>query len=108
MDQIADTLWHETVTVRLTPHPGLSATQRAVVERERCMHDGEVAVPVRKAVVLHLLDGLGLLEAVREGDATPDATRGVPRLDAADLRPLLPTTTPQPKDHAPRTTRGML
>ncbi|AWU95608.1 WYL domain-containing protein (plasmid) [Azospirillum ramasamyi] len=102
VDQIADTLWHETVTVRLAPHPGLSATQRAVVEREHCMHDGEVAVPVRKAMVLYFLDGLGLLDAVREGDGTPDATRGVRCLDAAALRPLLPASGPQPQDHAPR------
>jgi hypothetical protein len=90
VDAIADTSWNETIEVVLAPDRGLSASQKAAIKREFQMKDGRAAIPVRKALLVYFLGRLGLLEAVRRGDSSPDVSRGISCLNPHDLRPILP------------------
>lgn len=90
VDGVADTLWHERVKVVLAPHEGLSASQKAVVEREYGMVRGRVEASARKALVTYFLERLGLLAAVQGGDGAPSTVKGIRCVNAAEIRPLLP------------------
>lgn len=90
VDEVADVQWNETIPVRLAPHPGLSDTQRRVVEHEHGMRNGCVAITVRKALVVYLLDRLGLLGAVRDGSGIPDVARGIRCLNPEDVTAFTP------------------
>jgi predicted DNA-binding transcriptional regulator YafY len=90
VDAIADTSWNETIEVVLAPDRNLSASQKAAIKREFRMKDGRVAIPVRKALLVYFLGRLGLLEAVRRGDSSPEVSRGINCLNPHDLTPWLP------------------
>lgn len=55
VDSAADWQWHQIVEVRLAPHRGLTAGQRAAVAREYDMQDGERVIAVRLALLFYLL-----------------------------------------------------
>ncbi|MDQ2069828.1 WYL domain-containing protein [Natronospira bacteriovora] len=58
-----DWLWHEFVTVRLGPHPGLEEGQRKALQMDYEMVNGEIAVNIRGALVFYLFNRLGLEES---------------------------------------------
>jgi hypothetical protein len=90
VDDAGDTEWHGWTDVLIAPHDALTTSQRAIIELDYGMTDGQATVRVRRALVLYVLDRLGLLEAVRTGDGRPDAARGIRCLNSDALRPLLP------------------
>ena len=90
IDGAADRDWHEFEHVVLRPRADLSAAQRRVVEADYGMHGGRVAVSVRRALLIYLLDKLGLLGSVRGKPDGTDRHRAVTCENAGDLRALLP------------------
>jgi hypothetical protein len=94
VDSVADADWNETVDVILAPNENLSPSQRAAVEADYGMSHGTVKIQVRRAMVLYMLDSLGLLNSVRANPATPDPTRDVRCGNAGELRLLLPPADP--------------
>ena len=52
--------WHEYLELHIGPHPGLSETQKAVVELDYGMQDGRVELRVRRALLPYTLKHLGL------------------------------------------------
>ena len=50
-----DRLWHTFVEVKIAPHPGLSETQKLVIEFDFAMQDGILACKVRAALVNYFL-----------------------------------------------------
>lgn len=57
-----DEAWNRMVTLTIAPHPGLSAHQQAVVERDYGMQRGILALTVREAVSFYARKRLGLVE----------------------------------------------
>jgi hypothetical protein len=55
-----DVAWHTRIPLRLEPHPGLTPTQRAIIEREYGMVDGAVLLRVREALLHYTLTQLRL------------------------------------------------
>lgn len=90
VDAIADTHWHETVDVQLAAHQKLSKSQRTAIEREYGMQGGKLTVTVRKALLIYLLDRLGLLESVQQGHGVPNVARRIRCLNAGELKPYIP------------------
>lgn len=68
VDPTTDSDWHESVVVRIAPHPELSAGQRKIVELDYGMIGGFAEIPVRKALLYYTLRRLGL-------DTDPSARR---------------------------------
>jgi predicted DNA-binding transcriptional regulator YafY len=60
VDPKADADWHESVVVKIAPHPELSAGQRKIVELDYGMNGGVAEIPVRKALLYYTLRRLGL------------------------------------------------
>ena len=58
--------WHETIELRLGPHPGLLEGPRKVVEADYGMADGEVVWKVKKAMALYVLTALHLREELEK------------------------------------------
>ena len=50
-----DEAWHTRIALKLGPHPGLTPTQRAIIEREFGMEDGSVTLRVREALLHYTL-----------------------------------------------------
>jgi hypothetical protein len=67
-DPSEDRDWHETVTLRLAPHPDLSDSQRRIVELDYAMSGGIAEIDVRICLLFYNLKRLGL-------DADPEARR---------------------------------
>ena len=63
-----DTAWHELVHLEIGPHPALSDGQRRAIELDYGMTDGQVNIPVRRALLYYALKRLGL-------DTDPTARR---------------------------------
>ncbi len=63
-----DRMWHESVTLKIGPHPGLSDTQKKVIGMDYGMTRGKFELPVRRAFLFYTLKRLGL-------DADPTARR---------------------------------
>lgn len=59
-DPKEDRDWHETVTLRLAPHPDLSDNQRRIVELDYAMSNGIAEIEVRKCLLFYNLKRLGL------------------------------------------------
>lgn len=59
-DPKADSDWNSFLTLRIAPHPGLSDSQRRVVELDYDMRDGVAEIKVRKSMVFYTLRRLGL------------------------------------------------
>jgi hypothetical protein len=55
IDASEDTAWHEFVSVRIGPHPGLSATQKEAIEFDYDMEAGVLEHQVRAALVPYFL-----------------------------------------------------
>jgi hypothetical protein len=63
-----DTAWHELVHLEIGAHPALSHGQRRAIELDYGMTDGQVIIPVRRALLYYALKRLGL-------DTEPTARR---------------------------------
>lgn len=59
-DQGQDTDWSETIILRISAHPDLSAGQKRVVELDYGMTDGIAELAVRKSLLFYNLKRLGL------------------------------------------------
>jgi hypothetical protein len=59
-DPAADRDWQEVVVLEVGPHPGLSETQKRVIEMDYGMVDGTAEIPVRRALLYYALKRLGL------------------------------------------------
>jgi predicted DNA-binding transcriptional regulator YafY len=57
-----DVQWSTLVTLKITPHPGLSPQQQAVVATDFEMVNGEVLFPVRQACLFYVLRQLRFLQ----------------------------------------------
>lgn len=90
IDGAADRAWHEFEQVVLRPRASLSAAQCRAVEADYGMEGGRVAVPVRRALLVYLLNTLGLLGSVRGTSTDADQHRGVVCENAEELKPFLP------------------
>ncbi len=60
IDAGTDEDWHQTITLKIAPHPGLPETQRRVVEYDCAMNDGAAELSVRKCLLFYNLKRLGL------------------------------------------------
>lgn len=65
-----DRLWNETFEIAVGPHPKLTPSQKAVVEKDYGMTEGRVVLRVRYAMLFYVLKRLGLL-----GDAARQSAR---------------------------------
>lgn len=65
---MADAAWEEIVGLVIGPHPDLSPNQKRVIELDYGMQDGQVVIPVRRALLYYALKRLGL-------DTDPSARR---------------------------------
>lgn len=63
-----DRAWHELVHLEIGAHPALSDGQRRAIELDYGMIDGQVTIPVRRALLYYALKRLGL-------DTDPTARR---------------------------------
>jgi hypothetical protein len=66
-----DKYWNETFSVVLVPNPALSPEQQEIVAQDYCMEYGQVAVPVRKALLYYFNKRLRL-DVARENDRTKE------------------------------------
>jgi len=57
---VADTDWHELVTLEIGPHPGLSEDQKKVIALDYGMRGGKTQIKVRRALLYYTLKRLGL------------------------------------------------
>lgn len=55
-----DTAWHELVHLEIGAHPALSDGPRRAIELDYGMTDGQVTIPVRRALLYYTLKRLGL------------------------------------------------
>jgi len=93
MDATADREWFEFVEARIAPHPDLTPSQAMITMDEIGLPAFGGSMRVRKALLLYLLDGLGLLEAVQAGHGRPDKFTRYICENPGDLIPLLPKRT---------------
>lgn len=56
-----DALWQERFAIEVGPHPGLTESQKAVVEKDYGMASGSAVLTVRYAMLFYVLKRLGLL-----------------------------------------------
>lgn len=63
-----DTAWHELVYLEIGAHPALTDGQRRAIELDYGMTDGQMIIPVRRALLYYALKRLGL-------DTDPSARR---------------------------------
>ncbi len=62
IDSSTDIRWHNLLEVRIAPHPGLSDSQKKIIERDYGMENGIGIIPVRAALYFYLERQLGLDE----------------------------------------------
>lgn len=60
IDSSADNRWQNIVEVKIEPHPGLSAAQKKIIERDYGMENGVGVIKVRAALYFYLEKHLGL------------------------------------------------
>lgn len=60
MEAEQDEMWNETASIRIGPHPGLNDNQRAAIEMDYGMENGEALFEVRKAMLFYALKQLNL------------------------------------------------
>jgi hypothetical protein len=63
IDSSADTRWHNFIELKLAPHPGLTETQKRIIEKDYGMKNGTKSIKVRAALYFYLEKRLGLDEA---------------------------------------------
>jgi hypothetical protein len=85
-DPAQDAAWHEMVTLRIGPHPGLSIAQRKALALDYGMTDERLTVVVRRALLFYALRRLGL-----NGDPSARAPehQHIVLVNAADVLPKL-------------------
>jgi len=66
-NQDYDDIWTETITIKLTAHPGLDEKQRTALSYDYDMQDGKIEIEVRGALVAYVLQQLKV-------DTTADAS----------------------------------
>ena len=81
-----DEAWQTKVQVRLQPDPRLSVPQKAVLEQDYQMENGELAIECRASLVSYLLFELQVNTKILDG--TPEAQQLV-LLNQNDIRPWL-------------------
>lgn len=81
--------WHSLVTLKIAPHPGLSASQRRIIELDYGMAGGVAEVIVRKSMLYYTLRRLGL-------DVDPKARRPEDQQIVLVGRDDTPSFTPIP------------
>lgn len=64
-----DLAWHQFVTVRIGPHPGLSDSQKAAIEFDYAMENGVLEHRVRAAVVSYFLKAMRIGPDDKEREA---------------------------------------
>lgn len=57
-----DEAWHEHAELILVPHPGLTEDQRAIIEVDYCMEDGQTSFKVRIACLFYVIIQMQLLD----------------------------------------------
>lgn len=57
---VSDLVWHGMVTLEIGPHPGLSTNQKHVIWLDYGMHEGQVTITVRCALLYYALRWLGV------------------------------------------------
>lgn len=62
IDSSADIRWHNFIEVKIAPHPGLTETQKRIIERDYGMENGTGMLKVRAALYFYLEKQLGLDE----------------------------------------------
>lgn len=62
IDSSADIRWHNFIEVKIAPHPGLTETQKRIIERDYGMENGAGMIKVRAALYFYLAKRLGLDE----------------------------------------------
>jgi len=62
LDTTSNREWHQYVTLKLGPHPGLSDGQKEIIAHDYGMSDGMATIRVRRALVFYLLWNLRLEE----------------------------------------------
>jgi len=82
-----DSVWNETVTVSLKPHPGLTSDQKHVVARDFGMKGEETHVKVRLALLYYLLRRLDLHDF--EGEKRPAREQHVVLANRDEVRRAL-------------------
>jgi WYL domain-containing protein len=60
VDASTDEDWHQTITLKIAPHPRLPENQRRIVELDYAMKDGAAELSVRKCLLFYNLKRLGL------------------------------------------------
>lgn len=66
---VVDRLWQQRVTVEIGPHPGLSAAQRSVIERDFGMVGGKCVTEIRVALLSYFLLSMRIGADDRQRDA---------------------------------------
>jgi predicted DNA-binding transcriptional regulator YafY len=66
-----DKYWNEQFSVVLVPNPVLSAEQQEVVAQDYCMEYGQIAIPVRKALLYYFNKRLRL-DVAKDKDRTKE------------------------------------
>lgn len=60
IDSSADIRWHNFIEIKIAPHPGLTETQKRIIERDYGMKNGTGTIKVRAALYFYLERQLGL------------------------------------------------
>lgn len=60
VDHTSDIAWNTMITLRIGPNPKLTRSQQEVIEYEYGMKNGETTIDVKQAMILYLLNRLGL------------------------------------------------
>jgi hypothetical protein len=63
IDSSADIRWHNFIQLKLAPHPGLTETQKRIIEKDYGMKNGTKSIKVRAALYFYLEKRLGLDES---------------------------------------------
>lgn len=93
-DPAADMEWHSSLEAIVVPAPHLSESQRKAIELDYGMQDGRLAVRVREALMLYLLQHLGIYdEPAKDCDPTVQIALG----NRAELEPFFKKHTNEPR-----------
>lgn len=69
LDAADDARWQTQYELAIGPHPDLTKGQRAAVEKDYGMVDGQLVLQVREAMLFYVLKRLGLLQDARKADS---------------------------------------
>jgi predicted DNA-binding transcriptional regulator YafY len=69
LDHSNDFLWHNTITFRISTHPGLTASQKKCIERDYNMINGEAEIEIKAAFHFYLRERLKLTRGHKKNPA---------------------------------------